>query len=130
MRSYCAKYSFLPLTNIGILHKRVLIDLRAINFVHVKTSFHVCYVHVLHHTWNLSRLQKRLFKIFLKFFLLSKFLSDIFFTYSNLKLWITSCNLLWQYFYGRTISRLICPMRIPDVFLFTIVNTEGMIFQS
>ena len=86
VRSYCAKYYFLFWNNVGILHKCVLIDLHAHNSVHVKTSLYVCFEHALRNAWNLSRLEKRLL-------ILSKFLSNLFFSYSNLKLWITS--IIW-----------------------------------
>ena len=42
------------LNNIGILLKGVLIDLRARNFVHAKTSLRACWVHAHHRAHNLS----------------------------------------------------------------------------
>ena len=67
VRSYCANYYRIldtklthylhryPLTtNIGILLKDVLIDLRARNFMHAKTSSRVRCVHARHRARNLS----------------------------------------------------------------------------
>ena len=42
------------LKNVGVLVKSVLIDLRARNFIHAKTSLRVLCVHARHRARNLS----------------------------------------------------------------------------
>ena len=65
VRSYCAEYYLLSdtkinhyLNNVRILVKSVLIDLRARNFVHAKTSLRARCVHARHRARNLSSLAK------------------------------------------------------------------------
>ena len=60
-KSYCAEYYLLSdknklttLNNIGVLHKGVLIDLHARNFMHSKIFLRACCVHACHRAWNLS----------------------------------------------------------------------------
>ena len=43
-----------PLNEVAVLVKSVLIDLRACNFGHGKSSLHACCTHARHHACNLS----------------------------------------------------------------------------